>query len=259
MKIRVGKLFIISFFILGFLVLTTSEAEINRGLILYLPFEEAGNLVDHSESPAKPRKNGKLEHVNGKFGNTIRFNGKGNNVVEVPSVDKLSGMKELTIAAWVKPNGIKGADGMSIVSKRFAHQDGDCYNLFTWTGQKVYARVNSEGEISSSTVLENGKWYHVVYTFEGGGKAKLFINGKMEAETNHPAKEVLKDDKSPVWVGELNDGRNFAWNGIMDDVAMWNRALDEKEIISVMNSGLQFLLSVDQIDKLATTWAKLKK
>ena len=42
-------------------------------------------------------------------------------------------------------------------------------------------------------------------------------------------------------------------------VAMWNRALDEKEIISVMNSGLQLLLSVDQIDKLATTWAKLKK
>ena len=81
----------------------------------------------------------------------------------------------------------------------------------------------------------------------------------MEAETNHPAKEVLKDDKSPVWIGELNDGRNFAWNGIMDDVAMWNRALDEKEIISVMNSGLQLLLSVDQIDKLATTWAKLKK
>ena len=259
MKIRVGKLFIISFFILGFLVLTTSEAGINRGLILYLPFEEAGNLVDHSESPAKPKKNGKLEHVSGKFGKALRFNGKGNNVVEVPSVDKLSGMKELTIAAWVKPNGIKGADGMSIVSKRFAHQDGDCYNLFTWTGQKVYARVNSEGEISSSTVLENGKWYHVVYTFEGGGKAQLFINGKMEAETNHPAKEVLKDDKSPVWVGELNDGRNFAWNGIMDDVAMWNRALDEKEIVSVMNSGLQLLLSVDQIDKLATTWAKLKK
>ena len=45
----------------------------------------------------------------------------------------------------------------------------------------------------------------------------------------------------------------------MDDVAMWNRTLDEKEIKSVMNSGLQLLLSVDQIDKLATTWAKLKK
>jgi len=256
MKSPIVKLFL--FFTIGFLALTTSGAEINRGLILYLPFEEAGNPVDHSESPAKPKKNGKLEHVKGKFGKALRFNGKGDNVVEVPSVAKLSGMKKLTIAAWVKPNGIKGSDGMSIISKRFAHKDGDCYNLFIWTGQKVYARVNSTGQISSNTTLEDGNWYHIAYTFEGGGKAKLFINGKAEAETNHPEKEVLKDDKSPVWVGELNEGRNFAWNGIMDDVAMWNRTLDEKEIKSVMNSGLQLLLSVDQIDKLATTWAELK-
>lgn len=50
----------------------------------------------------------------------------------------------------------------------------------------------------------------------------------------------------------------------MDDVAMWNRTSDEKAIKSVMNSGLQLLLSVspaskEQIDKLATTWVELKK
>ena len=131
MKSPFVKLFLISFFTLGFLALTTSGAEINRGLILYLPFEEAGNPVDHSEAPAKPKKNGKLEHVKGKFGKALRFNGKGANVVEVPSVAKLSGMKKLTISTWVKPNGIKGADGMSIISKRFAHKDGDCYNLLS--------------------------------------------------------------------------------------------------------------------------------
>ena len=67
-------------------------------------------------------------------------------------------MKALTIAAWAKPNGIKGADGMSIVSKRIAHQNGDCYNLFSWTGQKMYARVTSKGQITSTRVLEDGKW-----------------------------------------------------------------------------------------------------
>ena len=72
-------------------------------------------------------------------------------------------------------------------------------------------------------------------------------------------KEVLKDNNSPVWVGELNAGRNFAWNGILDDVAMWNRVLSEKEIQSVMKSGLQLLLSVDQVDKLTVIWAELKK
>ena len=253
------SLFFLTILIIGFQYQPILAAEINQGLVLYLPFEEAGNPTDHSDNPAKPKTNGKLEHVNGKFGKAFKFNGKGANVVEVSSVAKLAGMKALTIAAWAKPNGIKGADGMSIASKRIAHQNGDCYNFFTWTGQKMYARVNSTGQIVSNTVLKDGEWYHVAFTFEGGGKIKLYINGVEETATAHPDKAVLDDNKSPLWIGELNAGRNFAWNGILDDVAMWNRALSEKEIQSVMNKGLQLLLAVDPIDKLVVTWAELKE
>ena len=56
-----------------------------------------------------------MEHINGKFGKAFQLNGKGVNVVEVPSVVKLAGMKASTIATWVKPNGIKGPTGMSII------------------------------------------------------------------------------------------------------------------------------------------------
>jgi len=56
-----------------------------------------------------------LEHINSKFGKAFKLNGKGANVVEVPSIAKLAGMKTLTIAVWIKPNGIKGAAGMSII------------------------------------------------------------------------------------------------------------------------------------------------
>ena len=80
-----------------------------------------------------------------------------------------------------------------------------------------------------------------------------------EVSIAHPDKAVLNDNKSPLWIGELNAGRNFAWNGILDDVAMWNRALSEKDIQSVMNKGLQLLLAVDPINKLAVTWAEFKK
>ena len=116
---------------MGFQHQSILAANINQGLILYLPFEEAGNPADYSDNPAKPKINGKLEHVNGKFVKALKFNGKGGNVVEVPSVAKLAGMKAITIAVWIKPNGIKGADGMSVASKRIGHQNGDCYNLFT--------------------------------------------------------------------------------------------------------------------------------
>jgi len=253
------SLFVLILLIVGFQHQSILAANINQGLILYLPFEKAGNPADYSDNPAKPKINGKLEHVNGKFGKGLKFNGKGGNVVEVPSVAKLAGMKAITIAVWIKPNGIKGADGMSVASKRIGHQNGDCYNLFTWTGQKMYARVNSKGQIVSNTILKDGEWYHVAFTFEGGGKIKLYLNGIEEASIAHPDKAVLDDNESPLWIGELNAGRNFAWNGILDDVAIWNRALSEKDIQSVMNKGLQLLLAVDPINKLAVTWAELKK
>ena len=253
------SLFVLTILIIGFQYQPILVAEINQGLVLYLPFEEVGNPADHSDNPAKPKKDGKLERVNGKFGKALKFNGEGANVVEVPSVAKLAGMKALTIAAWIKPNGIKGADGMSVASKRIGHQNGDCYNLFTWTDQKMHARVNSKGQIVSNTILKDGEWYHVAFTFEGGSKIKLYLNGGEEVSIAHPDKAVLNDNKSPLWIGELNAGRNFAWNGILDDVAMWNRALSEKDIQSVMNKGLQLLLAVDPINKLAVTWAEFKK
>ena len=53
-------LFLVVFTILsvGF---TIPAVEINQGPILYLPFEDADNPVDHSDNPAIPKINGKLE------------------------------------------------------------------------------------------------------------------------------------------------------------------------------------------------------
>ena len=151
---------------------------------------------------------------------------------------------------------------MSIASKRIGHQNGDCYNLFTWTDQKMHARVNSKGQIISNTILKDKEWYHVAFTFEGGVdglKTKLYINGVKEASGGHPDEAVLDDNQSPLWIGRPDAVEDSAWNGILDDVAIWNRALSEKEIQSVMNKGVQLLLAVDPINKLAVTWAEQKK
>lgn len=40
---------------------TIPAVAINQGPILYLPFEDADNPVDHSDNPARPKINGKLE------------------------------------------------------------------------------------------------------------------------------------------------------------------------------------------------------
>jgi hypothetical protein len=239
-----------------------ARAEVVKGLVLYLPFEEAGNPLDLSPNPTKVSIKGSLKSVDGKIGKALEYNGKSANLVEVQHADKLEGMKALTIAAWAKPIKPMAQEGMSIASKRIAFDNADVYNLFLWTGQTMRARVNAKGEIASKTAFEDGKWYHVVYTFDGaedaGKRAKLYINGKLETVGNHPDQAVVKSGAS-LWVGELDPNRGFAWNGVLDEVGIWDRALSEAELKSVMEDGLAKLLSVEPQGKLTTSWGEVKK
>ncbi|MFB0553334.1 MAG: LamG domain-containing protein, partial [Phycisphaerae bacterium] len=208
-------------------------------LVLYLPFEDAESPIDASADPATVVVHGSLNLVDGKFGKGLEFDGNNANRVEVTHAAKLEGMSALTIAAWVLPQNLAGHEGMSIVSKRIAWENADVYNLFVWTGRIVNGRVNANNTNIglSTTALEDNTWYHIALVFDGQGNAdekiKLYINGVLESSGNHPANAV-NEGGAPVWVGELDAARGFAWDGVIDEVRLYNHALSEVEILSAM-------------------------
>jgi len=224
-----------------------------EGLVLYLPFEEAGDPVDHSPDPAETSVSGKLNLVDGKFGKAAKFNGS--SYVEVADEDKLDGMQALTIEVWIQPDTTTNA---GIASKRRGHRGEDAYNLFLYTGSKMNARISGKADFWSSTVFEKGKWYHVAYVFDGeAGNQKMYINGVLDSEGVQEHKEVSACS-SPLWVGELNDGRGFIYAGLMDELGIWNRALTEEEIELIMTMGKEKMMPVELLGKLAITWGGTK-
>ncbi|MFH1718592.1 MAG: LamG domain-containing protein, partial [Planctomycetota bacterium] len=188
------------------------------------------------------------------------------NRVEVTDAAKLEGMSALTIEAWVLPRNAASHEGMCIVSKRVGTGNNDSYNLFVWTGQRVEARVNYAGIIQSTTALEDDTWYHVACVFNGQGKAgekmKIYINGVMETSGDHPDNAVDAGDAS-AWIGELDAIRGFAWDGIIDEVGIWNIALGEAEINQLMvqtkTEMLKFAFGPSPADGAlhADTWVNL--
>ncbi len=208
-------------------------------LVLYLPFEDAESPIDASADPTTVVVHGSLNLVDGKLGKGIEFDGNNANRVEVTHAAKLEGMSALSIAAWVLPQNLAGHEGMSIVSKRNAYNDADVYNLFIWTGRLVNGRVNGNNtNIGLSTAaLEDNTWYHIALVFDGQGNAdekiKLYINGVLESSDGHPA-DAVNQGGAPVWVGELDAARGFAWDGIIDEVRLYNHALSEVEILGAM-------------------------
>ena len=220
------------------LLLLSSPTLVARAdLILHLPFEDAQNPVDVSANPAAIVVHGSLNSVEGKIGNGLEFNGDNANRIEVTHTAKLEGMSALSVAAWALPRNMAGQEGMSIVSKRIAWGDSDVYNIFIWQDNQVEARVNGAGPLRTTTSLEDDTWYHIAYVFDGQGNAgekmKIYINGVLEISGDHPDNKV-NETGAPVWVGELDANRGFAWNGILDEVRIYDHALSEVEILSAM-------------------------
>ena len=90
------------------------------------------------------------------------------------------------------------------------------------------------------------------------GKAiKAYVNGALEGQ----AVEAGKPDNpqaEPLRIGAVN---GIPAKGIVDEVAIFNVALQEEDIIDIMNNGLQKTLkylSVESIGKLTATWGDIK-
>ncbi|MHC4331963.1 MAG: LamG domain-containing protein, partial [Planctomycetota bacterium] len=221
----------------AFIVIPALAGNVMANLVLHLPCENAENPIDASADPAAVVVHGSLNSVDARIGKGLEFDGDNANRLEVTHTAKLEGMSGLTVAAWALPRNLAGQEGMSIVSKRIAWGDSDVYNLFIWQDNLVEARVNGAGALRSTTTLEDDAWYHIVYVFDGQGNAgekmKIYINGVLETSGDHPDNKV-NETGAPVWIGELDANRGFAWNGVLDEVRIYSHALSEVEIFSAM-------------------------
>ncbi len=236
----------------------TAQAINEDTLLLYLPFDDGAGKTpkDASGNGNKASINGDLKWVKGKFNGALEFDGGAENFVEVAHSADLEGMKQLTVEAWVQPFGTD-ALARGIVSKRAAWQAGDVYNLFSWNESKFWARVNAKSgeQISSESILENKKWMHLAYIYDGKTKKQLlYVNGELENEVDHPEAEVSEGGE-PIWIGTLNQGYAQTWNGLIDEVRIWSSVLTEDDIkLSITGE----LLPVQPHGKATTTWGRIK-
>ncbi|MBT3380009.1 MAG: hypothetical protein HN742_36070 [Lentisphaerae bacterium] len=143
---------------------------------------------------------------------------------------------EVTISAWILPAHAKGRWG--IAAKR-SRNGASPYVLAIRNGGVTFEGTDTTGQwsynIISSPTLKAGTWNHVAATCAEGKEIRLFCNGKLVG--NKRVKEHLVETEMPLtigyeaWGGLANNPResgNFI--GLIDEVKMWSRLLDEDEI-----------------------------
>ena len=119
--------------------------------------------------------------------------------------------------------------------------------------------------------ISDGEWHHLVYTNktvdEKGAESReraLFIDGTLNRiskfnPTVPDAQYKYAPFSEPVYLGAGNNrGRAEGFfNGIIDEVRIYDRPLTEEEIMRNYQSTTG--LAVDRTDKLPTVWGALKK
>lgn len=255
-KSRLFLLFLMFAWIAVELIATSPQAfaAAKAGLVLYLPFEDGKG--DIARDASGNGNDGKLikgpKWVAGQSGMALEF--QGNSYVEVPDKPNsgLDGVDGLTIEAWVKQSAHH--DNGIVVKLTGGGFWPNSYNLETWSDANMWFGVEQDALAISAPKYPLDKWFHFTGVFDGKAKKQsIYLNGKEVAQGNAPTNKVPDGDK-PVWIGTV-DPNNFFFQGLLDEVAIYSRALTEGEIQQDMRG---VVLAVQSEGKLATTWGKLK-
>ncbi|MDE0400227.1 MAG: LamG domain-containing protein [Candidatus Poribacteria bacterium] len=196
----------------------------------------------------------------GKFGQALEFNG--NDVyVEVESNKSIT-LEELTIVAWANLEPSQGARWQSIMMRGqnprnyLLAVDKDSQTLqFSLTKGAPGAWG---GPIGGPVVTGDG-WHHLAGVV--GEKAGLVIYADGEEVGKQAyAKPSLDADPGRMRIGDGSNGGHQC-EGLLDEVALFNVPLEQDDIKTIMNDGLERatgLLAVEPENKLTTIWGKLK-
>ncbi len=251
-----------SFMVAFLLIALPSLADIDPKNItgMWLFDEGKGGVATDSSEHGNDGEIHGAKWVDGKFGKALEFDGAGN-WVEVPHSNTV-GFKagvSFTITLYFKGDKVGG----SLVGKNYE----DTSQVLPWyliwdNGSKntvsLYLRDSASTSFPAhgTTPIADDKWHFIAGRADASsGKASIWVDGKMEAEVDFNKKDGYGTSEGVFHIGRHYD-RYTA--GIIDDVALFNVALEEEDMDSLMDNGVETAAAVDPVNKLATTWGRIK-
>ena len=158
--------------------------------------------------------------------------------------------------AWINTERHQGPNGQrwqGIVAKS---NNPRSYSFYTeFPSECLHLSVGGGSVCNKKVPLD--EWVHVVAQVDDGTTHRYWVNGEMAGEFGGKNAPPGKADQADVLVGKTHEG-NREFLGLIDEVRIWNRALDEDEVIEHMESGYLDIFAVDPRQKLTTTWGHLK-
>ncbi len=204
---------------------------LSNGLVGYWKMDEAsGNAIDSSGNGNTGTLTGAPTSVAGSLGPAKNFaNTAGVAASDYYNVTTTTGLSAdaITVSAWINPDVITSGERQC-----FINSPGTFFDIEPGGSLVAYIQTTPTGWIAQSTTgLQTGVWQHVVQTYDRKTR-NLYINGVLKSSVIDRTEALINTGATRVgdatWGGEAYDGK-------IDEVRIYNRALSPKEVRDLYN------------------------
>jgi hypothetical protein len=209
-----------------------------------LAFYKLDNTTDSSGNGNTLTNNGNVTFASGKLGNAAVFDGS--NYLQATDSNLPSGQSSRTISCWYKTTSNSEVNVLAYGAQSF---NGGVVLYSQNDGKFIFSQYG-DGIISTSSLNDNN-WHNIVVTYDGTNWI-LYVDGSINDQkamgTDTQLTELLIGG---AWGG----GGNF--DGSVDAVGIWNRALSDAEVAELYNNGTGLELEVPNLNNGLQAFYKL--
>jgi hypothetical protein len=226
-------------------------ANLANGLVGYWPF--CGDANDESGNGNNGTVNG-ATLTSDRFGNpnsAYEFDGVNDNI-QMASSQSLNS-SSVSISGWINASQLSGIRG---IISRWNQLNNPCYNYsvsLDLTNKITGACTVYPGTILyANSNINTNTWVHFTYVHNALVGGYIYINGTLE-QTMSISGNICNSTNDLLIGAQVNTNINNLWrffNGKIDDIGIWNRALSASEVQQLYNTGIYFQTVTGSCDTL---------
>lgn len=215
------------------------DINLDQGLQAHWTFDETSGLI--AADSTDNGNDGDLidfigddsQWVAGQVGGAVAFDGTA--YIEVPDSPSISGdlADGFTISVWFRSNIPLAANAANNANRMLEKSNAYFFLPGIANGGMNFLvkAANANRTAGIGQAIEADTWYNITGVYDGA-EARVYLDGELKGQV--ATVDPIDVTDLPLFIGSDDSGNRF--QGAMDDLRIWNRVLDDLEIMA--NAGL---------------------
>lgn len=230
------------------------------GIISYYKLDESSGNAADSAGTNTLTNNNTTTFVAGKVNNAADLERSSSQDFSIADGSQigLDLTGEISIAAWIKLESDPTTNTYAVVAK-FSTMGNRQYQLSIGDSDKITFAHTVGGVTESKQVTwdpSTAVFYHLGVSFASNGDVKFYVNGAQQGATQSGLTAGSDNGSSAFRIGGNDTGLGEYFDGLIDEVGVWDRALTDAEFTSLYSGGSGNQYPFSSIQNLTLTAAQ---